>query len=149
MVGPIAVVGAVMAARPAIRRSAFGFVSGVGLLLIYVAWVRRSGPGTTCWQSGASSGCDQHLNPLPWLIAGLACSPAALWVTRGEPEDPRLATRQVQSARSVGCASVLVCHRLPPLADDPLPLREVSNLGLGKKDRVPRTRRLAGLEARL
>jgi hypothetical protein len=71
-VGPIAVVGGVMGARPAVRRSAFGFVSGVGLLLLYVAWLQRAGPGTTCWQRGTSSGCDQHLNPLPWLIAGLA-----------------------------------------------------------------------------
>lgn len=71
-VGPVALVGALMAARPAIRRSAFGFVSGVGLLLLYVAWVQRAGPGTTCWQNGTASGCDQHLSPLPWLIAGLA-----------------------------------------------------------------------------
>jgi hypothetical protein len=70
--GPIAVVGGVMAARPAIRHSAFGFVSGVGLVLLYVAWVQRAGPGTTCWQSGTSSGCDEHLNPLPWLVAGVA-----------------------------------------------------------------------------
>jgi len=71
-VGQIAVVGGLMAARPAARRSAFGFVSGVGLLLLYVAWVQRAGPGTTCWQTETASGCDQHLNPLPWLIAGLA-----------------------------------------------------------------------------
>ena len=69
---PIAIIGSVMAARSAIRHSAFGFVSGVGLLLLYVAWVQRAGPGTTCWTRGTSSGCDQHLNPLPWLIAGLA-----------------------------------------------------------------------------
>lgn len=69
---PTALVGCVLAARPAIRRSAFGFVSGVGLLLLYVAWLQRAGPGTTCWQSGTSSGCEQHLNPLPWLFAGLA-----------------------------------------------------------------------------
>jgi hypothetical protein len=71
-VAPIAVVGGVMAGRPEIRRSAYGFVSGVGLLLLYVAWVQRAGPGTTCWHSETASGCDQHLNPLPWLLAGIA-----------------------------------------------------------------------------
>jgi hypothetical protein len=60
-----------MASRDAIRRSAFGLVSGAGVLLLYVAWVQRAGPGTTCWHTASASGCDQHLNPLPWAIAGL------------------------------------------------------------------------------
>src|SRR4051794_24579531 len=68
---PAAIVASLLVVRPRIRRSAFGFVSGVGLLSLYVAWLQRSGPGTTCWQHGATSGCDQHLNPLPWLITGL------------------------------------------------------------------------------
>ena len=69
---PVVLVGGVMASRRTIRRSAFGLLSGAGVLLLYVAWLQRAGPGTTCWQSRTSSGCDQHLNPLPWLIAGLA-----------------------------------------------------------------------------
>ena len=56
--------------RPDARRSALGLVSGAGTLLLYVAWVQRDGPGTTCWHTATASGCDQHLNPLPWLIAG-------------------------------------------------------------------------------
>jgi hypothetical protein len=62
-----------MASRPAIRRSAFGLLSGIGILLLYVAYVQRDGPGTTCWHTATASGCDQHLNPIPWLIIGLAC----------------------------------------------------------------------------
>jgi hypothetical protein len=69
---PIVVVGGVMASRPVIRRSAFGFLSGIGLSLLYVAWSQRAGPGTSCWHSGTSIGCDHGLNPLPWLFAGLA-----------------------------------------------------------------------------
>jgi hypothetical protein len=69
---PIVLVCGVLAARPAIRHSAFGFATGVGLLFLYVAWVQRAGPGTTCWQSGTASGCDEHLNPLPWLVIGVA-----------------------------------------------------------------------------
>jgi hypothetical protein len=60
------------ASRPAGRRSGFGIVTGIGLPLLYVAWEQRAGPGTTCWQTGSASGCDQHLNPLPWLVVGLA-----------------------------------------------------------------------------
>jgi len=40
--------------------------------MLYVAWVQRAGPGTTCWHTATASGCDQHLNPLPWLLAGIA-----------------------------------------------------------------------------
>ena len=71
-IAPVAIGTCVMASRPTIRRSAFGIVTGIGVLLLYVAWVQRAGPGTTCWRSGSASGCDQHLNPLPWLFIGLA-----------------------------------------------------------------------------
>lgn len=69
---PVVVISWLMALRPAIRRSAFGVLSGIGVLLLYVAWVQRAGPGTTCWQTAGASGCEQHLNPLPWLLAGIA-----------------------------------------------------------------------------
>jgi hypothetical protein len=69
---PAAVIAALMIRRPAARRSAYGALIGVGLLLLFVAYLNREGPGTTCWQHGTSMGCDQHLNPLPWLSLGLA-----------------------------------------------------------------------------
>ena len=69
---PAVVTAVVLASRPVIRRSAFGLLSGMGVLLLVVAWVQRSGPGTTCWQTATASGCDQHLNPLPWLFGGVA-----------------------------------------------------------------------------
>jgi hypothetical protein len=71
LAAPILLVAYLMASRPEVRRSAFGVLSGVGALLLYVAWVQRAGPGTTCWQTQTSSGCEQHLNPLPWLLAGI------------------------------------------------------------------------------
>jgi hypothetical protein len=57
VIGPVVVAMAVMRSRPAIRSSAFGFVTGVGLLFVVVAWIQRGGDG---------------VNPLPWLAAGLA-----------------------------------------------------------------------------
>jgi hypothetical protein len=57
---------------PAARRSAFGLLTGAGILLLYVAWVQRDGPGTTCTRvAPAGMHCDQHLNPLPWLVLGI------------------------------------------------------------------------------
>jgi hypothetical protein len=72
ILAPVVPIGVLMASKPAIRRSAFGLLTGVGVLLLYVAWVQRAGSATTCWQRGTASGCDQHLNPLPWLLAGIA-----------------------------------------------------------------------------
>ena len=53
------------------HRSAFGLLTGAGLPLLWVAYVQRQGPGTTCWHTARSAGCDQYLSPLPWLIAGI------------------------------------------------------------------------------
>src|SRR6266487_6260892 len=72
LAAPVVVIGWLMGSRPSARRSAFGLLSGAGALLLYVAWVQRAGPGTTCWHTQTASGCDQHLNPLPWLVAGVA-----------------------------------------------------------------------------
>src|SRR5215467_3887020 len=69
---PTALVAVFVWRRPQSRRSAFGLLTGAGTLLLYVAWVQRDGPGTTCWHTATGSGCDQHLNPLPWLVLGLA-----------------------------------------------------------------------------
>jgi hypothetical protein len=70
---PALVVGALVASvGDRGRRSAFGLFTGAGLPLLWVAYVQRQGPGTTCWHTASSAGCDQHLNPLPWLIVGIA-----------------------------------------------------------------------------
>jgi hypothetical protein len=60
------------ATRPSLRRSWFGVMTGVGATLLSVAYLQRRGPGTVCWHTATSSGCDQYLNPLPWLVAGAA-----------------------------------------------------------------------------
>lgn len=59
------------ATRPLLRRSWFGLMTGVGLPLLYVAFLHRRGPGTICWQTTRAAGCDQYLSPWPWLILGV------------------------------------------------------------------------------
>ena len=75
---PVVLVGVFLWARAGARRSAFGLLTGAGILLLYVAWLQRAGPGKTCWHTATASGCDQHLNPLPWLVAGAALAAAGL-----------------------------------------------------------------------
>jgi hypothetical protein len=69
---PALLLGALLAALDDRRHgSAFGFLTGAGLPLLWVAYLQRQGPGTTCWHTASSAGCDEHLNPLPWLIVGI------------------------------------------------------------------------------
>jgi len=42
---PTAAVAALLLSKPTIRRSAYGLVSGVGAILLYIAYVQRAGPG--------------------------------------------------------------------------------------------------------
>jgi hypothetical protein len=74
--GPIALVpafiaGVVMSRSRTGSRPALGLPVGAGLLSLFIAYVQRDGPGTTCWHTASASGCDQHLNPSLWLIVGI------------------------------------------------------------------------------
>jgi hypothetical protein len=69
-----------MARSRASRQSLFGLPAGGGLLSLFAAYVQREGPGTTCWHTATASGCEQHLNPIPWLVVGvvlIACAAIA------------------------------------------------------------------------
>ena len=46
-------------------------LAGAGLVSLFIAYVQRQGPGATCWHTATAAGCDQHLNPIPWLVVGL------------------------------------------------------------------------------
>jgi len=52
-------------------RGAWGVATGIGSVLLFVAYQQREGPGTTCYTTATGGGCDEHLNPLPWLVIGL------------------------------------------------------------------------------
>ncbi len=69
--GPALLLGGALALSEAGRRSAFGILTGAGLPLLFIAYVQRDGPGTTCYRTLTSAGCDEHLDPWPWLITGL------------------------------------------------------------------------------
>ena len=56
-------------------QSAWGSVSGVGMLLLFVAYVQRHGPGEYCHPIGTSklpgTECGDYMDPRPWLVGGL------------------------------------------------------------------------------
>jgi hypothetical protein len=76
---PALVLGGLVATRgDASYGSAFGVLTGAGLPLLFVAYVQRDGPGTTCYRTAVATGCAQHLNPVPWLVVGITLVLAGL-----------------------------------------------------------------------
>jgi hypothetical protein len=68
---PAAGLAAVLLRRGPSETHAYGLLTGAGFFLLVVAYLQRQGPGTTCWKRATASGCDQHLDPRPWLVAGV------------------------------------------------------------------------------
>src|SRR5690242_3371880 len=69
---PVAAIGGLALAKlHAPDRSVTGLLTGAGIPLLVVAYIQRDGPGTTCWRTATGGGCTAHLDPRPWLVAGL------------------------------------------------------------------------------
>lgn len=48
-----------------------GLVSGLGLPLLYVAYLNRGGPGMVCTGTATSESCVQDYSPWAWAVPGL------------------------------------------------------------------------------
>ncbi|MGW1560786.1 hypothetical protein ACWCQ1_30275 [Streptomyces sp. NPDC002144] len=48
-----------------------GLVSGLGVPLLYVAFLNRGGPGNVCTTTSTSQSCVDEYNPWVWLAAGV------------------------------------------------------------------------------
>ncbi|MFB7334286.1 hypothetical protein ACFC00_21970 [Streptomyces adustus] len=69
--------GAVAAAALlAVRRGSSaglpGLVSGLGVPLLYVAFLNRGGPGNVCTATASGQSCVDEFDPWPWLAVGTA-----------------------------------------------------------------------------
>jgi hypothetical protein len=71
---PIAVGGTILlATRHQAGNGIAGLISGLGVPLLYVAFLNRHGPGTICTTSrDGGSSCVDESNPWPWLAIGVA-----------------------------------------------------------------------------
>jgi hypothetical protein len=78
---PVAAIGALAGlrwGRSAVPRASLGAVSGAGVPFLLVAYLQRKGPGTVCWRTATATGCDDYLDPRPWLVIGLVLVVAGL-----------------------------------------------------------------------
>jgi hypothetical protein len=67
----VVVVMVVLAATRRLSSSAFGLLSGIGALCLFVAWLNRLGPGTVETRTATSFSSETVMDPRPWLAAGL------------------------------------------------------------------------------
>jgi hypothetical protein len=69
---PIAILLTILLART--RSSALGLpglVAGLGLPLLYIAYINREGPGNVCRTSATAHTCTEEWSPWPWLLVGM------------------------------------------------------------------------------
>ncbi|WNM29031.1 hypothetical protein RKE30_00720 [Streptomyces sp. Li-HN-5-11] len=70
---PVAVVAAgLLATRRGSRAGLAGVLSGLGVPLLYVAFLNRGGPGSVCTTTATGQSCADEYNPWLWLAAGVA-----------------------------------------------------------------------------
>ncbi len=67
----VLLLGALLGLRQVSRRHWWGLISGAGVLLLYVAYVQRHGPGEYCQSIPGGTQCEDYLDPRPWLALGL------------------------------------------------------------------------------
>gem|GEM_PF-2640933 len=76
-IGPWAIIASVVLtiiglADPSLRnRSVLMLISGIGIPVLYVAWLNRDGPGTVCRTDGASTLCGDEWSPWPFMAVAL------------------------------------------------------------------------------
>jgi hypothetical protein len=57
---------------PVLRnRSAVFLLAGLGLSVLYVAWLNRGGPGAVCEGSGSEISCTEEWSPWPFVVIGV------------------------------------------------------------------------------
>ena len=81
LVLPVVLAAMVVAGRRSQGRGALGAVSGVGLPVLYVAYLNRGGPGNVCTlYRGGGQSCLQEWSPWPWVAVGMVLVVAGLAV---------------------------------------------------------------------
>jgi hypothetical protein len=69
---PLPVLATILLARRRHAHSGLpGLISGLGIPLLYVAYLNRAGPGTICTTITGGQDCTDEWSPWPWLAAGV------------------------------------------------------------------------------
>ncbi len=78
---PFAIAATVVGARWGPRQWP-GLLVGVGLLVGWLAWLNRHGPGDHCWSTATEAGCEELWNPWPFVGVAIALVVAGTLLAR-------------------------------------------------------------------
>ena len=68
----VLIAGALLVRRAgSMEHGVTGLMSGVGLLLVLIAYLNRHGPGEYCQTTATEQHCTSEWSPWPWLIVGV------------------------------------------------------------------------------
>jgi hypothetical protein len=68
---------------PALRnRSALAIPAGVGLAVLYLAWLNRDGPGNVCETTGSTTTCTDQVSPWPFVAVAVVLVAASVILAR-------------------------------------------------------------------
>jgi hypothetical protein len=65
------VAGWLLTRHPGSRVGAWGLVSGASVVVAFLAWVNRGGPGDVCSTDGNVTTCQQAWNPVPFAVVAV------------------------------------------------------------------------------
>jgi hypothetical protein len=71
LVAVVAALALLIPRRGRVEQGVTGLLSGAGLLLLYIAYLNRDGPGQVCRSSATEQTCTSEWSPWPWLVVGL------------------------------------------------------------------------------
>ena len=78
-----AILVAVGLTSPALRtRAVVAVPAGVGLVVLYLAWINRGGPGTVCATTATGTACVDEWSPWPFVGAAVFLFGGALALAR-------------------------------------------------------------------
>src|SRR4051812_1621232 len=78
-----AVLAVIGARTPALRnRSVVAIPAGVGVAVLYLAWINRDGPGNVCKTTGTTTTCTDQISPWPFVAVAVVLIAVSLVLAR-------------------------------------------------------------------
>lgn len=94
---PVGAMVSLLVARITQGRGAAGLLAGAGVMGLFIAYLHRYGPGEVCTVTPGSRTCGDYLDPVPFLVAGVAAILLGLaldWAARRRRRPSAVESRQ-------------------------------------------------------